>query len=80
MKKDGMQRMMEFLNYLDENNVHYSISKYSPDGLTATLTLVGYRIEVSFTPEEMTYSVFQGSEDVLTDEKALFDLIKRYLE
>jgi hypothetical protein len=80
MKKDGLQRMMDFLNFLDENNIHYFITKYSPDGLTATLTLVGARIEVSFTPDEMTFSIFRGNEDVLTEEKTLYDLIKKDLE
>jgi hypothetical protein len=48
--------------------------------LTATLTLVGTRIEVEFTPDEMTFSIFRGNEDVLTDEKILNDLIKSNLE
>ena len=80
MKKDGLQRMLDFLNYLDDNNIHYFITKYSPDDLTATLTLVGIRVEVSFTPEAMTYSIFRGNEDVLIDEKMLFELIKQDLE
>ena len=80
MKKDGLQRMMDFLNFLDEGNIHYFITKYSDDGLTATLTLVGARIEVEFTPDQMKYSIFRGNEDVLTDEKILNDLIKQNVE
>jgi hypothetical protein len=80
MKKDGLQRMMDFLNFLDKGNIHYFITKYSDDGLTATLTLVGARIEVEFTPDEMQYSIFRGNEDVSTDDKSLMDLIKRDME
>ncbi len=74
---DGLQRMLDFLNYLDDQNVHYFIEKYSPDGLTATLTFVGLRIEVEFTPDGMAYSYFEGTEDVFTDEQRLRDLIKQ---
>lgn len=80
MKQDGLQRMLDFLNYLEANNIHYFITKYSESGLTATLTLVGVRIEVEFTPEEMQYSIFRRNEHVLTDEKELMDIIRRDLE
>jgi len=80
MKKDGLQRMMDFLNLLDSKNIHYFVSKYSPDGLTVTLTLVTLRIEVQFTVDEMTFSVFKGSEDVLTDEAHLNELLREFGE
>jgi hypothetical protein len=80
MKEDGLQRMLKFLNKLDDKNIHYFLSKYSPDGITATLTLVTMRIEVEFTPDEMRFSIFKGNEDVLTDEKLLYDLLKQFGE
>jgi hypothetical protein len=80
MKIDGLQRMLDFLALLQEKNIHYFISQYSPQGLTATLTLVTMRIEVEFTPEEMRYSVFKGTEDVLTDDKQLHALLKEFGE
>jgi hypothetical protein len=80
MRTDGLQRMLDFLNLLQEKNIHYFISHYSSEGLTATLTLVTVRIEVEFTPDEMRYSVFKGTEDVLTDEAALHGLLKEFGE
>lgn len=80
MKKDGLQRMLDFLDLLEEKNIHYFITRYSPEGLTVTLTLVTIRVEVEFTVEEMQFSYFKGTEDVLTDERVLLDLIKQYGE
>ena len=40
MKKDGLQRMLDFLNYLREKKIHFYIEQYSSDELTVTLTLV----------------------------------------
>ena len=80
MKTNGMQSMLDFLNMLEDKNIHYFITKYSPDGLYVTLTLVGARVEVEFTPDEMRFSIFKGNEDVITDENILNELIKRDLE
>lgn len=80
MKKDGLARMLEFLDFLEKKNIHYFITRYSPDGLTVTLTLVTIRVEVEFTVEGIEYSYFRGTEDVLTDEKLLYSLIKEYGE
>ena len=78
MKIDGLQRMMDFLNRLDDKNISYFISKYSPDGLTVTLTLVTMRIEVEFKPDGMQFSFFRGDEGVETDEKLLNEFIEKY--
>lgn len=76
--QDGLQRMLTFLNEIEARNIEHFITKYSPDGLTVTLTLFKVRIEVEFTPTEMHYSCFEGTEDVLTDERALWDMIKKF--
>lgn len=76
MPKDGLQRMLDFLNLLSEKNIHYFIEHEAPDWLTVTTTLVGVRVEVMFSVEDMTFSVFRGKEDVLMDVKALYALIK----
>lgn len=78
MVQDGLERMLRFLNFLNEKNIHFFIEQYSPEGLTVILTLVGARIEVEFKVDHIEYSVFKGSEDVEGDEKALYDLVKKY--
>ncbi len=74
--QDGLERMLEFLNGLEQKKIHYFIEKCSDDGLLVTLTLMGVRVEVEFTPYDMSFSVFKGSEDVSLDRKILDDLIK----
>jgi hypothetical protein len=43
-----------------------------------TCTLVGQRVEVDFFEDHIEYSVFDGNEDVLDDQKALFDAIEEF--
>lgn len=78
MTKDGLERMLRFLSFLSERNIHFFIEQYSPEGLTVVLTLVGARVEVEFQVDHIEYSVFKGSESVESDEKALYELIKQY--
>ena len=80
MKTDGLQRMLDFLNFLNEKKIHFFIEQDAPEWLTVTVTLVGVRVEVMFSVDDMTFSVFTGKEDVLTDQKLLYDLIKKYGE
>lgn len=80
MQTDSLQRMLDFLNLLNEKNIHFFIEQHAPDYLTVTVTLVGARIEVMFSVDDMTFSVFPGKEDVLTDEKQLHYLIKKHGE
>ena len=80
MRTDALQRMLDFLNLMNERNIHFFIEQHAPDYLTVTITLVGVRVEVMFSVDDMTFSVFPGKEDVLTDEKLLYDLIKRDVE
>ncbi len=76
MTKDGLQRMLDFLNFLDDKGVHFYLEQNAPDSLRVTLTLVGCRVEVAFFADHMEFSTFKGNEDVSRDEKVLYDLIK----
>jgi hypothetical protein len=76
MQQDGLQRMLDFLNFLKKKKIHFFIEQDSDDSLLVTFTLVGARIETMFSVEEMTFSVFRGTENVLTDEKLLQELIR----
>ena len=78
MKKDGLQRMLDFLDVLRAKNIHFFITQYSPEGITVTFTLVGVRVEVEFFVDHLEFSVFRGSEAVESDEKLLLDLIKEH--
>lgn len=77
MKKDGLQRMLDFLDLLRETGTDFRIEQFSPDGLTVYFALVGVRAEVEFTVDEMQYSLFRGDEGVEVDEKPLIELIRK---
>lgn len=73
--------MLDFLQFLRERKVHYSIAHDRDDALLVTLTLVGARVEVEFfVDDDIEYCVFKGSESISTDEKALINLIKEHTD
>lgn len=78
MKKDGLQRMLEFLAFLQDREIEYTIGHERPDSLMVTFGFAGQRLEVEFFVEGIEYSIFKGDESVATDEKALFDLVERH--
>jgi hypothetical protein len=75
MKKDGLQRVLDFLDYLDEKDVHYQIDQMRPDAILVFFTLVGMRVEVDFFVDGMKYRCFRGHEDVESDEKLLMSFL-----
>ena len=76
MKKDGQQRVLDFLDALDEAGVHYQIDQARPDALLVFFTLVGVRVEVDFLVDRMTYRCFKGHEDVVADDGMLMRLVE----
>jgi hypothetical protein len=78
MKKDGLQRMLEFLELLRSKGIHFRIERQSPEALMVTFTLTGVCIEVDFFVNEVSFSYFRRSGADETDEKALYDLIARH--
>jgi hypothetical protein len=78
VKKDGLKRMLEFLAFLQDRNIEYTIGHERPDALIVTFGFAGQRLEVEFFVEGIEYSIFKGDESVATDEKALFDLVERH--
>ena len=76
MKKDGLQRMLDFLNFLQEKGIEPKIEHQVPDSLMVTFALVGIRVEVDFDVDFMQFSLFKGDEAVQMDEKVLIALIE----
>jgi hypothetical protein len=75
---DGLQRVLDFLDTLEEANVHYEIDQVRPDAILVFFTLVGARVEVDFFVDRMMYRCFKGHEDVYVDENMLMGLIKQH--
>jgi hypothetical protein len=76
VKKDGLQRLLNFLDFIREKDIEFDIVQEAPSNLTVRFGLVGVRVEADFDVDMMHFSVFKGSEAVETDEKVLHDLIK----
>jgi hypothetical protein len=76
MKKDGLQRLLDFLRFLRDKRIDFKIDQEAPDSLTVYFALVGVRVEADFDVDMMHFSYFKGSEAVVVDEKVLDDLIK----
>jgi hypothetical protein len=72
---DGLQRILAFLDVLEEQGVHYQIDQTRPDALLVFFTLVGTRVEVDFFVDRAVYRCFKGSEDVHADEHLLMSLV-----
>ena len=78
MNSDGLKRVLDFLDILDKENVHYQIDQVRPDAILVFFTLVGLRVEIDFFVDRMTYRGFKGHEDVHVDESMLMDLIQQH--
>jgi hypothetical protein len=74
-KKGGLQRLLDFLDFLDEKGVHFQIDQVRSEAIMVFFTLVGARVEVDFFVDRVAYRCFKGREDVYVDENLLMDLI-----
>ena len=71
-------KLFEVLRKLEQNKVHYSLSKNRPDAVQLSCTLVSARIEIDvFEDGHVEFSHFSGNEDVLADEQALWRLVTK---
>jgi hypothetical protein len=77
MKMQGLEGMLEFLEFLRKKRIMFKIEQQVHDGLEVSFALVGYRFEVTFFTDHMEFSYFTGHEDVETDEALLFELINQ---
>ena len=75
MKKDGLQRMLDFLSFLGEKGIEFRMEQQRSEAVMVTFAMVGFRIEVEFFVDDIEFSVFRGDEGVEIDEKKLYDLV-----
>ena len=78
MKKDGLQRILDFLDLLRSKGIEFRIDQQAPDELMVSFALVGARVEATFDVDMMHFCVFRGSEAVETDENILDEIIKEH--
>ena len=70
--------MLDFIAYLNEQGILFSLHNRSPDTLSIDFAGVGIRYEVDFYVDHMTFSYVKGPEDVFTDETELKRLIQQH--
>jgi len=80
MTLGGVKDLIPFLSFLDDKHVSYVLARDRDDSIMVTVTVVGARIEIDFFDDHIEYSVFRGSEDVLDDQPALFEMIRAFAE
>jgi hypothetical protein len=77
-RQDALQRMLDFLDFLREKGIHFTIQQKGEGSLTVSFALIGARVEADFDVDGMHFSVFKGSEAVETDKRILDELIKEH--
>lgn len=75
-RKISTGSILEFLSFLKERNLFYTIDQRRGDSIMISVTSVGHRIEIDIRDDGVEYSVFKGSEEVLDNEDGLFELLK----
>jgi len=74
--QDGLQRLLGFLNVLNEKSIEFRLEQNAPDSISVSFALVGYRVEADFDVDMMHFSIFKGDEAVDTDLGKLLSLIE----
>jgi len=70
--------LYRLLTFLDKERLFYRLDRYQPDAVTATVTLVGERLEISvFDDGHIEYSRFLGDESVEGGSEAIASLYDR---
>ena len=75
MTKDGLQRLLDILDLLDEKSIEYRIERQQPDGLMVTFARRNTLVEVEFFIDHLEFSYFKGDDANETDETALHKFI-----
>jgi hypothetical protein len=70
--------LYELLKLLDNNKIHYLLSRHREQTVMVTISFVGERIEVEvFDDGHMEVCRFLGTEDVLGGQELIYDLIEK---
>jgi hypothetical protein len=68
--------LYDLLTSLESAKIHFTLSRYRPDSVLVSLTLVGERVEVDvFDDGHIEVSRFKGNEDVLGGKELVAALI-----
>ncbi len=71
-----LEKFFAFLSVLRTYKVPYTLTQVADETLMISYAAPGFRYEVYFDPNDVTYSVFEGTEDVFGDLDVLIADIK----
>ena len=72
-----MKKLLDFLNRLEENSIHYRLEHNRDDFIMVTVAVPGERWEIEFGENgDVEIEIFKNSSGVLDDEKLLTKLLK----
>jgi hypothetical protein len=77
-KIDGLQRIFDFIAFLNKEKIIFSIHNRAPDSITIDFAGIGIRYEVDFYVDQMNFSYTTGHEDVFTGDAELKKIIKEH--
>jgi hypothetical protein len=77
---DGLQHLLDFVEFLRSERIHFLISNKSDVSITVDFGLLGIRFEADFYPDEMVFAHFAGSDVVSKDDALLDALLKKHGE
>jgi hypothetical protein len=77
-KPDGLQRMLDFIDFLNDQKIIFSIHNRSFDSISIDFAGVGIRYEVDFFVDHMCFSYFKGDENVFRGDEELKKLINEH--
>ena len=75
---ENIEKFFAFLSVLRKNRIPYTLTDTAEGRLMASYALPGLRYEVYFDPNDVTYSVFTGNEDVFGDIETIAAEIEAY--
>jgi hypothetical protein len=76
MKKDGLQRLLEFLDVLRGKGIPFRLDRQRPETLMVTFTLQEICIEIDFFIHEIEFSYFRSGEHGTMSQEVLRRLLK----
>jgi len=76
MPKDGLLRMLEFLQVLRARDIHFRIERQSPDALMVTFSQNDVCVEVDFSVSGTSFSYFGTAESGEMNDQVLGNLLQ----
>lgn len=78
MKKDGLQRLLGFLDVLRTRGIHFRLERERPEAIMVTFSLRGVCVEVEFFPHEIEFSYFRSDGIERGSEQSLREFIAEH--